>query len=164
MDVDRSSGDRYHNRRSLCLCGGGGRRQFRWWKPYPNSRKTANQKWIYDNLLTDGSRIYFNEGTPSSLKVAQVAVIGGTTAIIPVRLDAPIVVDLSQEGASLLTVVGRTSPVSSLADNTVTHRRITAPGRYPSLDASFAADGRILFSREKVLTLPIRMAQTLASC
>ena len=59
-------------------------------------------KWIYDNLLTDGSRVYFNEGTNFSLKIAQVAVIGGPTAIIPVRLEAPIIAGLSQEGASLL--------------------------------------------------------------
>ncbi len=63
-------------------------------------------KWIYDNLLTDGSRVYFNEGTNFSLKIAQVAVIGGPTAIVPVRLEAPIIVGLSQEGASLLALAG----------------------------------------------------------
>ena len=112
-------------------------------------------KWIYDNLLTDGSRVYFNEGTSSSLKVAQVAVIGGTTAIIPVRLDAPIVVDLSQEGASLLTVVGPYTapgvfPLRTILLPTGELRRL---GDIQALDASFAADGRILFSREKVLYL-----------
>src|SRR5581483_2941098 len=39
-------------------------------------------KWIYGNLLTDGSRVYFNEGTSGSFKIAQVAVTGGPTAII----------------------------------------------------------------------------------
>ncbi len=112
-------------------------------------------KWIYDNLLTDGSRVYFNEGTTSSLKVAQVAVIGGPTAIIPVRLDAPIVVDLSQEGASLLTVVGPYTgpgsfPLRTILLPTGELRRL---GNIQALDASFAADGRILFSREKVLYL-----------
>ena len=56
-------------------------------------------KWIFDNLLTDGSRVYFNEGHYFSLKIAQVAVIGGPTATIPVRLEAPNIVGLSQEGA-----------------------------------------------------------------
>jgi serine/threonine protein kinase/Tol biopolymer transport system component len=112
-------------------------------------------KWIYDNLLTDGSRVYFNEGMTSSLKVAQVAVIGGPTAIIPVRLEAPIVVDLSHEGASLLTVVGPYTglgvfPLRTILLPTGELRRL---GDIQALDASFAADGRILFSREKVLYL-----------
>ena len=112
-------------------------------------------KWIYDNLLTDGSRVYFNEGTTFSLKIAQVAVIGGPTAIIPVRLDAPIVVGLSQEGASLLAVVGPYTgsgefPLRTILLPTGEVRRL---GDIQALDASFAPEGRVLFSRDKVLYL-----------
>jgi Tol biopolymer transport system component len=112
-------------------------------------------KWIYDNLLTDGSRVYFNEGSTFSLKIAQVAVIGGPTAIVPVRLEVPIVVDLSHEGASLLTVVG-----PAIGTGTLPWRTITLPagevrrlGDLQALDASFAPEGRILFSRAGVLYL-----------
>jgi hypothetical protein len=112
-------------------------------------------KWIYDNLLTDGSRIYFNEGTNFSLRIAQVAVIGGPTAIIPVPLQAPIIVGLSQEGASLLALVGpfigpATLPLRTIQLPTGEVRRL---GDLQALDASFAPEGRILLSRDKVLYL-----------
>jgi Tol biopolymer transport system component len=112
-------------------------------------------KWIYDNLLTDGSRVYFNEGTNFSLKIAQVAVIGGPTAIIPVRLEAPIVVGLSQEGASLLALVGPFTqsgafPLRTIPLPTGEARHV---GDIEALDASFAPEARILFSRDKVLYL-----------
>ena len=112
-------------------------------------------KWIYDNLLTDGSRVYFNEGTNFSLKIAQVAVIGGPTAIIPVRLEAPIIVGLSQEGASLLALVGPFTqsgafPLRTIPLPTGEVRRL---GDIQALDASFAPEGRVLFSRDKVLYL-----------
>ncbi len=112
-------------------------------------------KWIYDNLLTDGSRVYFNEGTNFSLKIAQVAVIGGPTAIIPVKLQAPIVIGLSQEGASLLALVGpyigpATLPLRTILLPTGEVRRL---GDLEALDASFAPEGRILFSRDGVLYL-----------
>jgi serine/threonine protein kinase len=105
-------------------------------------------KWIYDNLLTDGSRVYFNEGTNFSLKITRVAVIGGPTAIIPVKLEAPIIVGLSQEGASLLALVGPFTgpgafPLRTIPLPTGEVRRL---GDIQALDASFAPEGRILFS------------------
>src|SRR5271165_3468580 len=112
-------------------------------------------KWIYDNLLTDGSRVYFNEGTNFSLKIAQVAVIGGPTAIIPVKLQAPAIVGLSPEGASLLALVGPFTqsgafPLRTIPLPTGEVRRL---GDIQALDASFAPEGRVLFSRDKVLYL-----------
>jgi eukaryotic-like serine/threonine-protein kinase len=112
-------------------------------------------KWIYDNLLTDGSRVYFNEGTTFSLKIAQVAVIGGPTAIIPVRLEAPIIADLSQEGASLLAVVGPYNGTGAFPLRTILlpTGEVRHLGDIHALDASFAPEGRILYSRDKVLYL-----------
>jgi len=112
-------------------------------------------KWIYDNLLTDGSRIYFNEGTDFSLKIAQVAVVGGPTATIPVEIQAPILIGLSPEGASLLALVGpfigpATLPLRTILLPTGEVRRL---GDIEALDASFAPEGRILFSRDGVLYL-----------
>ena len=110
-------------------------------------------KRIYDNLLTDGSRVYFNEGTNFSLKIAQVAVIGGPTAIIPVKLAAPIIVGLSQEGASLLALVGPFTESGAFPLRTIPlpTGEIRHVGDIQALDASFAPEGRVLFSRDKVL-------------
>jgi|HubBroStandDraft_4_1064222.scaffolds.fasta_scaffold00520_9 hypothetical protein len=135
-----------------------------WWRQPPAApvvegvtqlTDDGEPKWIYDNLLTDGSRVYFNEGTNFSLKIAQVAVIGGPTAILPVRLEAPIIVGLSQEGASLLALAGPFTgpgllPLRTIPLPTGEVRRL---GDIQALDASFAPEGRILFSRDKVLYL-----------
>jgi dipeptidyl aminopeptidase/acylaminoacyl peptidase len=112
-------------------------------------------KWLYDNLLTDGTRVYFNEGTDFNLKVAQVAAVGGPTAIIPVTLDVPILVGLSQDGASLLALIGpyggpAVLPLGTIALPTGEVRHL---GELKGLDASFASEGRILVSRDKVLYL-----------
>ena len=90
-------------------------------------------KWIYDNLLTDGSRIYFNEGTDFSLKIAQVAVIGGPTAIIPVRLDGANHRRF-EPGRGISAGVSRALHrvwCVSFTDDTVTHGRSATPRRYP---------------------------------
>ncbi len=112
-------------------------------------------KWIYDNLLSDGSRVYFNEGTNFSLKIAQVAVIGGPTAIIPVTLQAPIIVGLSAEGASLLALAGPFTGPGNLPLRTIPlpTGEVRRVGDISVLDASFAPEGHILFSRDKVLYL-----------
>ena len=62
----------------------------------------------HNSLATDGSRVYFNEGTAGSLKIAQVAVTGGPTAIIPTRFPIPHLAGLNREGSSLLVVSGNT--------------------------------------------------------
>jgi len=111
-------------------------------------------KWIYDNLLTDGSRIYYNEGTVGSMKIAQLAVTGGPTAIIPTRFAIPNVVGLTREGSSLLALVGPdTEPVYPpwvIPLPTGEPRRIAD---IDASDASFSPDGRILFSQGRDLYL-----------
>jgi eukaryotic-like serine/threonine-protein kinase len=135
-----------------------------WWRQAPaipiveavtQLTDDGEPKWIYDNLLTDGSRIYFNEGTNFSLRIAQVAVIGGPTAIVPVRLEAPIIVSLSQEGASLLALVGPFIGPAVLPLRTITlpTGEVRRLGDLQALDASFAPDGSILLSRDEVLYL-----------
>ena len=56
--------------------------------------------------VTDGSRIYFGEGTLGSYKIAQVASTGGPTAIIPTRLANFQFTALSQDGSYLLGATG----------------------------------------------------------
>jgi DNA-binding winged helix-turn-helix (wHTH) protein len=52
------------------------------WEPKPYGTKIVN----------DGVRVYFNEGTRGSLKIAQVAVTGGSVAVIPTTVANPIIV------------------------------------------------------------------------
>jgi len=109
-------------------------------------------KHAYDNLLTDGSRIYYNQGTAFSMKVAQVAVTGGPTAIIPTRFALPNIAGLTHEGSALLAFVGPFSepalPVWAIPLPTGEPRRL---GSLEAQDGSFAPDGRILFSQGKNL-------------
>jgi Tol biopolymer transport system component len=109
-------------------------------------------KHAYDNLLTDGSRIYYNQGTAFSLKIAQVAVTGGPTAIIPTRFALPNIAGLTHEGSALLAFVGPFSepalPIWTIPLPTGEPRRL---GSLEAEDGSFAPDGRILFSQEKDL-------------
>ncbi len=106
-------------------------------------------KWIHDNLLTDGSRVYFNEGTNYSLQIAQVAATGGATAIIPTRFARPRVVGVDPEGSSLLALVSPEGENPALALWTIPlptgePRRL---GNLEAQDATFSRDGKILFSQ-----------------
>ena len=54
-------------------------------------------------LVSDGSRIYFNEGQPGSWKIAQVSVTGGLTAMVETKLpDVPIAA-LEPDGSGILS-------------------------------------------------------------
>jgi len=105
-------------------------------------------------IVTDGSRVYFNEGTNLSIKLAQVAVTGGPTAIIPTRFEDPQIVGLSHEGSSLLVLVGPHSSVVTPFEYLLPLWTIPMPtgeprrmGMIEAQDADFLPDGRILFSR-----------------
>jgi serine/threonine protein kinase len=106
----------------------------------------------YNSLATDGSRVYFNEGTAGSLKIAQVAATGGPTAIIPTRLPIPHLAGLNSEGSSLLVISGNTDvpalPLWAVPLPAGEPRRL---GSLDAQDGSIAPDGRILFSLGKDL-------------
>src|SRR5207248_6435004 len=54
-------------------------------------------------MVTDGSRIYFNELLPGPRHlVAQVSVKGGEATSLSVPLALPVVLDLSRDGTELL--------------------------------------------------------------
>ena len=57
-------------------------------------------------LVTDGSRIYFGEGTLGRYQIMQVATAGGPSAIIPTRLPNFQFTALSQDGSYLLGAAG----------------------------------------------------------
>jgi eukaryotic-like serine/threonine-protein kinase len=98
-------------------------------------------------LVTDGSRIYFNEGAPGSLRIAQVSVNGGQTAPVATRLVNPQITALSPDGSSLLAVVGGfndpTYPLWSIPLPAGEPRRL---GDIQAEDANFFPDGRIIFT------------------
>ena len=96
------------------------------------------------NLVTDGSRIYFGEGTLGSYRIMQVAATGGPTAIIPTRLANFQFTALSQDGAYLLGGAGDAFALPFWA--------VPLPSGEPRLlgsivsqDADLFPDGRILF-------------------
>jgi Tol biopolymer transport system component len=103
-------------------------------------------KWIYTGLETDGSRIYFNEGTVGSLNVAQVSVTGGATSIIATKLPNAQVVGLAPEGSPLLAMHGpftyAPKEVWLIPLPTGEARRLSG---IEANWAVFASDGRILF-------------------
>jgi serine/threonine protein kinase/Tol biopolymer transport system component len=105
-------------------------------------------KSVFNSLLTDGSRVYFNEGTAGGLKIAEVSVTGGPTAIIPNRFVIPHIVGLTREGSSFLALVGPASvptlPLWTIPLPTGEPRRL---GGIEAADAGFASEGHILFSQ-----------------
>src|SRR5882762_5418969 len=57
-------------------------------------------------LVTDGSRVYFNEGQSGSWRIAQVSVKGGQLAPVSMKLRSSEVADLSPDGSTLLVFEG----------------------------------------------------------
>jgi eukaryotic-like serine/threonine-protein kinase len=101
-----------------------------------------------NKLVTDGARIYFNEGVTGSLKIEQVAVTGGPTAVVPTRFENAQVAGLTREGSTLLTLVGGfvdfTSAAWAIPLPAGEPRRL---GSIEAQDADFFPDGRIIFAR-----------------
>src|SRR5260370_10594701 len=102
-------------------------------------------------LVTDGSRIYFGEGTVGVYRIMQVAASGGPTAIIPTRLPNCQFTALSQDGSYLLGGAGAdffVLPFWTIPLPAGEPRRI---GSIEAFDADLFTDGRILFSKGKDL-------------
>ena len=99
-------------------------------------------------LVSDGSRIYFNEGQTGSLKIAEVSVTGGRTALVDTRLANPRIVGLAPEGSAILALVGGFAdpalPVWSIPLPAGEPRRL---GSAEAQDAAFFPDGRILLAK-----------------
>ena len=127
-----------------------------WWRSPPAAPVVESVTQLTDDgvpklgrLVTDGSRVYFNEGSALSFKIVQVAVTGGPTAVIPITIPSPWVEGLTREGSALLVTAG-------WFGDTVRENLWTVPlpagqpRRLGGLDArssSFSPDGRILFAK-----------------
>jgi eukaryotic-like serine/threonine-protein kinase len=101
-------------------------------------------------LVTDGSRVYFLEGSVGSYQTAQIAAIGGPTSIIPTRLANFQFTALSQDGSYLLGAGcdQYVCPFWAVPLPTGEPRRL---GSIESQDADLFPDGRILFAQGKDL-------------
>jgi len=57
------------------------------------------------NIVSDGSRIYFNEGDIRHLRIAQVSITGGTTAPVETRLANPFIMNVKPDGSAILVTL-----------------------------------------------------------
>ncbi len=126
---------------------------FAWWRQPPAvpvvegvTRLTSDGgvKSGSGRLATDGSRIYFGEGTLGRYRIMQIAATGGPTSVIPTRLPNFQFSTMSQDGSYLLGAAGDSFvlPLWAVPLPSGEPRRV---GSIVSQDADLFPDGRILF-------------------
>ena len=96
-------------------------------------------------LVSDGSRIYFNEGPNGSWKIAQVSTTGGRTSLVDTRVASPWVAGVAPDNSALLVSAGGYE--DSLYPLWVVPIPAGEPRRLGTLagsDEAFFPDGRIL--------------------
>jgi DNA-binding winged helix-turn-helix (wHTH) protein/Tol biopolymer transport system component len=99
-------------------------------------------------IVSDGVRVYFDEGTYGSLRIAQVAVTGGSVSVVPTAVAIPTIEGLSPEGSALLVKSGHHDSEGSLWQVPLPEGQPRLLGATEVQDATFFPDGRILFSRQ----------------
>ena len=103
-------------------------------------------------VVSDGTRIYFNEGQPRSWKIAQVSIKGGPTTPVATRLVDPRLVALAPDGSALLAALGGLdAPVGPLWSIPLPAGEPRRLGRIEEQAADFFPDGRFVFSTVKGL-------------
>jgi Tol biopolymer transport system component len=110
------------------------------------------------SILTDGSRLYFNEGTNFDLKIAEAAVSGGATAVVSTKAPNPQVVGLAPDGSSLFTLQAESGglifPLWQVPLPAGEPRRL---GTIEGQDVGLFTDGRIVFSNKRDLCVADKM-------
>lgn len=111
-------------------------------------------------LVTDGTRIYFNEGSYGNVRIAQVAVVGGQIGLVPTnpRLMEPRIHALSPDGSSLLAAVGTYATLIPLWNislplgeaERLANVEVLGWGHSTS-EADFLPDGRFVFDQNDAL-------------
>lgn len=104
-------------------------------------------------LLTDGSRIYVVEDAEKGRTLAQVSVSGGETVPIAAPLPDPQIVDFDRRSSEMLMLAWSggadlNAPLWAYSVLTGSYRRL---GDLTVSDATWAADGSILFTRGQEL-------------
>jgi serine/threonine protein kinase len=97
-------------------------------------------------LVSDGSRVYFNEGPNGSWKIAQVSTAGGRTSLVDTRVTSPWIAGVAPDNSSLLVSAGGYEdglyPLWLVPVPAGEPRRL---GTIAGSDEAFLPDGRILF-------------------
>jgi serine/threonine protein kinase/Tol biopolymer transport system component len=97
-------------------------------------------------LVSDGSRVYFNEGPNGSWQIAQVSTTGGRTSLVDTRVPSPWVAGIAPDNSSLLVSAGGYEdglyPLWLIPVPAGEPRRL---GTVAGSDEAFFPDGRILF-------------------
>jgi eukaryotic-like serine/threonine-protein kinase len=97
-------------------------------------------------LVSDGSRVYFNEGANGSWKIAQVSTTGGRTSLVDTRVTSSWVAGIAPDNSSLLVSAGGHEdslyPLWLIPVPAGEPRRL---GTITASDQAFFPDGRILF-------------------
>jgi len=130
-----------------------------WWRMPPAVPVVESVTQLTDDgepkqgvLVSDGARIYFNEGQTRSWKIAQVSVSGGPTALVSTSLVDPQLVSLAPDGSALLVLLGgtdaATGPLWSIPLPAGEPRRL---GGIEAQHAEFFPDRHIVFSDAKEL-------------
>jgi eukaryotic-like serine/threonine-protein kinase len=96
-------------------------------------------------LVSDGPRVYFNEGATRSWKIAEVSAAGGRTALLDTGLVDPLIAGMAPDGSALLAEVG-TRRAAALWMTPLPAGEPRRVGIAKSQDADFLPDGRILFA------------------
>jgi eukaryotic-like serine/threonine-protein kinase len=100
------------------------------------------------NLVSDGSRIYFNELSIGDWKIAQVSVTGGPTAPVETRFANSYIYGMAHDGSALLVAVGGHNdaeyPLWSVPLPAGEPRRL---GDIETQNADLFPDGRIVFAK-----------------
>lgn len=99
-------------------------------------------------LLTDGARIYFNEGATVSWKIAQVSTAGGETSILSTRLANAELIGLAPDGSSLVV----SNPASDRGPGALWTIPLPTgePRRLGNMEVAQAGlfpDGRVVFTQ-----------------
>src|SRR5215471_1971405 len=98
-------------------------------------------------MVTDGVRVYFNEGTRGSYKIAQVAVTGGSVAVVPTSVANLRIMGMAPEGSALLAIEGTGNHPNPLWQVPLPTGGLRRLGTIDAQGASFFPDGRILFAQ-----------------
>lgn len=105
-----------------------------------------------DSMVSDRSRVYFNEGPKTSRKIAQVSITGGPTAPVETRFVTSFIDSITHNGSALLVIVPDGAPdissswfLWSVPLPTGEPRRLL--GSFETETADIVPDGRILFAQ-----------------
>jgi len=101
------------------------------------------------NMVSDGSRIYFEEGRPENWGIAQVSVTGGATAPVKTPFTNSYIAGIKPDGSALLALVPSNifsgeGPLWWIPLPAGEPRRL---GNFETPDAHMVPDGRIVFAK-----------------